>query len=55
MKRENRQDIYAVLYIVVLLVMAVIYFAIPARKQFIDYQLVWWGEMWDMIKSFMRL
>ena len=43
-KLKDRQDIFYILFILVIVVMAVIYFAMPERGAFIKYQLKWWGE-----------
>ncbi len=52
MKEKDRKDIYFVLYIIAVLVMSVIYFTVPGRKQFIENQLDWWGELWEVVKGF---
>ena len=51
MKEKNSKDIYFALYIITVLVMAVIYFTMSGRKQFIENQLDWWGELWAVIKG----
>jgi len=51
-KEKDRKDICFVLYIIAVLVMAVIYFTVPGRKQFMENQLDWWGELWEVIKGF---
>ncbi len=52
MKEKGRKGIYFVLYIIAVLVMGVIYFTVSGRKQFIENQLDWWGELWEVIKGF---
>jgi len=51
MKAEDRKDIYFILYIIIVLILAVIYFTVPERAFFIDNQLKWWKEMWEVILS----
>jgi hypothetical protein len=43
-KLRDRKDIFYILYILIIVVMAVIYFTMPERASFIDHQLKWWGE-----------
>lgn len=49
--REDRKDILFVLYMLIVLVMAIVYFSIPERSSFFDYQFKWWGQMWNIIRS----
>ncbi len=46
MKDEKRNDFFFSLYIFIVLIMAVIYFSVPERKEFVDFQLKWWKEAW---------
>ncbi len=45
---RDRQDIWYVLYILIIVVMAVIYFTMSERGVFIDHQLKWWGEFFEL-------
>ncbi len=40
----DRKDILYFLFILIILIMAVIYFTVPERASFIENQLKWWGE-----------
>lgn len=51
MKTEGKKDIYFILYLIIALILALIYFTVPERALFIDNQLKWWGEMWEVIVS----
>ena len=51
MKAERRKDILFILYILVILVMAVIYFTVPERMSFLKNQFRWWGQMLDIIRG----
>jgi hypothetical protein len=51
MKEERRRDIFFVLYLLVILSLAVIYFTVPERELFIENQLKWWREFWEVIKT----
>ena len=51
MKEDAKKEKLFILYILTVLVLAVIYFAVPERKEFFDFQLKWWGEMWQVIKG----
>ena len=50
MKKSTKKNGLFILYILTVLVLAVIYFTVPERKEFFDFQLKWWGEMWQVIK-----
>ncbi len=41
---RDRKDILYYLFIIIILIMAVIYFTVPERASFIKNQLKWWGE-----------
>jgi len=51
MKAEEKKDIYFILYLIIALILGVIYFTVPERAQFIENQLQWWGDMWEVIVS----
>ncbi len=51
MKENSKKDVQFILYILTVLILAVIYFTVPERKEFLDFQLKWWGEMWQVIKG----
>lgn len=40
-----------ILYILTVLVLAVIYFTVPERSEFFDFQIKWWSEMWQVIRG----
>ena len=44
---SDRKDVFQILYILLIVVMAVIYFSMPERASFIDHQLKWWGEFFE--------
>jgi hypothetical protein len=52
MKAEGKKDILFVLYILTVLILTVIYFSVPERQEFIDFQVKWWSEFWTTAKSF---
>lgn len=51
MKEEQGNTILFAVYMIIVLVLAVIYFTVPERSDFFNYQLQWWGQMWDVIKG----
>ena len=55
MKDENKKNILFVIYITAVLVLAIIYFTVPERGAFFDYQVKWWSEMWEVIKAGINL
>ncbi len=44
MKDENKINIYFITYIVSVMVLAFIYFTVPERKEFVEFQIEWWKE-----------
>jgi len=46
MKAENRKDIFFIIYIVTVFFLALIYFAVPERKEFLEFNMRWWKELW---------
>jgi len=49
MKSENRQNIFLLLFIGAVLVMAVIYFAVPERKELIEFNIEWWRDFFSVM------
>ena len=51
MKKETREDRFFIAYLFVVILLAVIYFYVPERAEFFEYQYEWWGEILDLIKK----
>ena len=51
MKENAKKERLFILYILTVLVLAVIYFTVPERKEFFDFQVKWWSEMWQVIRG----
>ncbi len=51
MKAERRKDIFFILYMSIIIIMAVIYFTVPERMSFLENQFKWWGRMLDIISG----
>ena len=51
MKPETRDNIIFILFLIVVLILAVIYFTVPERKIFLENQIKWWSELWSMVKT----
>jgi len=49
MKAENKKRILFVLYMLTVLVLVLIYFSVPERKEFIEFHLRWWKEFWRVL------
>lgn len=52
MKAEYKKEIPLIIYILTVLVLAAIYFTVPERKDFIEFQFTWWRELVDVIGFF---
>jgi hypothetical protein len=55
MKTENKKNILFVLYLLTVLVLAVMYFTVPERKEFLEFNLRWWKEFWQVLDSIPNL
>jgi len=47
MGTERRENIFFVLFILVIIIMAVVYFSAPERELFLENQLSWWRQFID--------
>ena len=50
-KAEDKTNIYFIMYMIVIVIMAIIYFTVPERKSFFEYQKKWWGEVWEVVRD----
>jgi hypothetical protein len=51
MKKETREDRLFIAFLIVVILLAVIYFSVPERAEFFEYQFKWWREVLDLIKK----
>lgn len=51
MNTEKTKDILFALYLLLVSLLALIYFSVPERRLFIENQLEWWGELRKIIES----
>ena len=52
MKEDKGNRVLSVLYIAAVVILAVLYFMVPERKEFIRFELTWWGEFIAILASF---
>jgi len=52
---ERGKDIIFVLFILIVFILSILYFSVPERVLFMENQIKWWSELWDVIKSFLNL
>ena len=45
MKEESKKDLFFILYILVVLILAVIYFSVPDRAVLIENTVKWWKDI----------
>lgn len=48
-KPEVRKKALFVIYVTAIAVLAAVYFSVPERKDFFEYQKKWWTEMWEVV------
>ena len=46
---EVRKRTFFVLYIITIGIMAIIYFSVPEREAFLENQVQWWSELWEVV------
>jgi len=51
MKAETRDDILFGAFILIIVVLALTYFTVPERTDFIEFQKRWWKEFWLLFTS----
>jgi len=47
---NNKRDIIFWIYLVIIIVLSIIYFSMPERKEFISNTIEWWKEMEILVK-----
>ena len=52
MKDNGGKDILFAGYMLIVIILAIIYFTVPERKDFIDFQVRWWREFIDAVGKF---
>ncbi len=55
MTDDGKRDLFFIIYMLVVMLLAVIYFTVPERAEFFEYQLKWWEEFWNAIKALIYL
>lgn len=55
MMDEGKKNLFFIIYMLIVIFLAAIYFTVPERAEFFEYQLTWWKEFWNVIKTFMHL
>jgi len=48
-EEKHIENIIFIIFMLVVLILAVVYFSVPERALFIENQIKWWGELWDII------
>jgi hypothetical protein len=49
MKEDRSKDIIFLLFILAVLILSVLYFSVPERVLFMENQIKWWEELWDLV------
>ena len=48
---ERKKDVLFVILLLTILVLAGVYFSMPERSEFLQFQFKWWEEMWEVIRG----
>jgi hypothetical protein len=54
MTEEQKKNYLYILFIVVVIVLALIYFSVPERAKFFENQILWWKEFNETFLGFLR-
>jgi hypothetical protein len=54
MTEKQKNDFLFIVFIVTVIILAVLYFSIPERSNFIEYQLTWWKEFREVFMGFLN-
>ena len=49
MKEDRSKNIIFLLFILTVLILSVLYFSVPERVLFMENQIKWWEELWDIV------
>lgn len=49
MKEDRSKDIIFLLFILAVLILSILYFSVPERVLFMENQIKWWEELWDLV------
>jgi hypothetical protein len=49
---ERSKDIVFILFILAVLILSILYFSVPERVVFMENQIKWWSELWDVVQDF---
>ncbi len=49
MKEDRSKDIIFLLFLLAVLILSVLYFSVPERVLFMENQIKWWEELWDLV------
>ncbi|MEW6599473.1 MAG: hypothetical protein AB1499_00740 [Nitrospirota bacterium] len=52
MNTLNRENIFFAIFVAAVIVLAAIYFSVPERMDFLDFNIRWWKELLLALKSF---
>lgn len=47
--KERGKNIIFTLFILTVLILSVMYFSVPERVLFLENQINWWSELWDIV------
>jgi hypothetical protein len=51
MRAGDKKDIHFIFYMVIIVIMAFVYFMMPERPVFLENQLKWWQDLIEVIKK----
>ena len=51
MKKIERKDLFFIIYMLVVVVLGFVYFSVPERADFFEFQVRWWNEMFGVIRA----
>jgi hypothetical protein len=52
---ERLKDILFAVYVLIVVTLSILYFSVPERAQFMEYQLQWWKDLWSALQAITRV
>ncbi len=48
---NNNNDKAFIVFMLSVIVLTIVYFSVPERVIFLENQIKWWSEFWDLVKT----
>jgi hypothetical protein len=52
--RERHKEIFFIVFIVAIVALSAVYFSVPERVLFMEFQITWWRKFFSVLLSFIQ-